>query len=318
MKVKLSQIKVSTTRVRKELNLDRLDELAESIQEAGGVIVPVKLRMNGGLKEIAKAASGGDVEYTTIYGHRRIEACRMAGVEEIEAFIEDVDDDVLLTQALIENVVREDMLPLDVARALKQVKLENEWTNEQVGAKFGMDESTVSRYLAMPQSAARQVFESNPEITHKHLAEAKRGTDDEADVVKVLEKVAEEGLSQRQTRTIAEEYTKAKEFGGAKRAKAQVLDPKYEEIVFSEGPPKPKPKPIRKPPVASPRWSWVQNPNVEKMYSAIQVFGPMLEYMRVNRAEEPADLVAVLKQVRAYLSTTITKIDALLKDIGSV
>ena len=124
MKIKLSEIQPATPRVRKELNLDALDELAESIKETGGVIVPVKLRKNGD-------------GYTTVYGHRRIEAARIAGFKEIEAFIEDVDDSEVLTQALIENVVREDMKSVDIAKALKQVRRGNVLANVRANLQKG-------------------------------------------------------------------------------------------------------------------------------------------------------------------------------------
>jgi len=210
MIVKLSDIKSATPRVRKELNLDRLDELAASIKETGGVIVPVKLRKNG-------------EKYTTVYGHRRIEATRMAGLDEIEAFIADVDDAELLTQALIENVVREDMQPVDVAKALQQIKLENEWTNEQVGVRFGMSGSMVGRFFAMLTPDIKKVVETQAGLSQEHVSSARAGTEDDADAVKVLEKAASEGLSKRQTRTVAEEYTRIKTGYGAKAAK-KVLD----------------------------------------------------------------------------------------------
>ena len=230
MKVKLTEIKAATKRVRKELNLDKLDELAESIKETGGVIVPVKLRSNGD-------------GYTTVYGHRRIEACRMAGLTEVEAFIEDMDDSVLLTQALIENVVREDMAPADVGKAFKQIKLENEWTNDEVGSKFGMSGASVSRYLKLLAPEIKKIEESHPGvITHKHLEEARSGSADDTDAVRVLEKAAIEGLSKRQTRTVAEEYKRMKT-GYGKKAASKVLATPYEKSGLEPYVPTRKPKP---------------------------------------------------------------------------
>jgi ParB family chromosome partitioning protein len=230
MKVKLSDIKSATPRVRKELNLDKLDELAASIKETGGVIVPVKLRKNG-------------EKYTTVYGHRRIEATRMAGLDEIEAFIADVDDAELLTQALIENVVREDMQPIDVAKAFKQIMLENEWSKEQVGARFGMGGDSVFNYLLLLKPKTQEVVESYPDrITHQHVMQARAGTDDPDDMVKVLEKSAKEQLSKRQTRTVAEEYTRIKTDYGTKAAK-KVLDTPFSKSGLPTFTPTPKPTP---------------------------------------------------------------------------
>jgi ParB family chromosome partitioning protein len=221
MKIKLSEIKAATPRVRKELNLDKLDELAESIKETGGVIVPVKVRKNG-------------EGYTTVYGHRRIEATRLAGFDEIEAFIEDVDDDEILTQALIENVVREDMTPIDVAKALKQVQDDTGMSQRQMAAYLGMPSGTIGEYMALLKPAFEKVVERLPgkQVGIGHLREAKAGTEDDADAVKILEKAAEEGLTKKQTRRVADEFTSAKEKIGPERAKKQVLEPKYEDIKF--------------------------------------------------------------------------------------
>jgi len=258
MKVKLTEIKAATPRVRKELNLDKLDELAESIKETGGVIVPVKLRINGGAKEKVNAALGGDAEYTTVYGHRRIEACRMAGLTEVEAFIEDMDDSVLLTQALIENVVREDMAPIDVAKALQQVKLENEWTDDEVGTIFGHSGRWVGKHIEMLKPEFSEVMA--PSLTTDHLTEAKAGTDDDADAVKVLEKAAAEGLSQRQTRTVAEEYKRMKNGYGAKAAN-KVLTTPYERSGLQPFTPVHKPAPVVKP-VGEILFQWVRDQRV--------------------------------------------------------
>lgn len=229
MIVKLSDIKSATPRVRKELNLDKLDELAESIKETGGVIVPVKLRKNG-------------EKYTTVYGHRRIEATRMAGLDEIEAFIADVDDAELLTQALIENVVREDMAALDIGKAFDQIAVETGWTNIEIGQKFGMTGATVGEYRHLTKPQFREVIESQPGLTQKHVTEAKAGTDDDTDAVKVLEKAASEGLSKRQTRTVAEEYKRIKTGYGKKAAK-KVLDTPFSESGLRPYVPTRKPTP---------------------------------------------------------------------------
>ena len=199
MKVKLSNIKSATSRVRKELNLDKLDELAESIRETGGVIVPVKLKANG------------EDGYVTVYGHRRIEACRMAGLAEIEAFIVAVDDEDMLTQALVENVVRDDMTSLDVAKALKQIKDETDWTNKQIGTNFGMSEGTVAEHLALLKPDFRELVENSPgeQVGIGHIREANAGTDNDADAVSVLKKASVEGLSKPQIRKVAEAVSAA-------------------------------------------------------------------------------------------------------------
>ena len=273
MKIKLSEIKSATPRVRKELNLDKLDELAESIKETGGVIVPVKLRKNG-------------EGYTTIYGHRRIEATRMAGLDEIEAFIADVDDAELLTQALIENVVREDMAPLDVAKAFQQIKLENEWTNEQVGTKFGMTEAMVRGYLMLLRPLIKDVAESKPvSIGVRHVKEATAGTDDDTDAVKILEKSAEEGLSARQTRTVAEEYKRIKTGYGTQAAKKVLATPFSKSGLQPFTPTrKPKPPTVTKP-AGTILFQWVRDERVIDAENGLKALSACISAINMSKED---------------------------------
>ena len=313
MKIKLSEIKEGTPRVRKELNLDKLDELADSIKEMDGVIVPIKVRKNGD-------------GYTCIYGHRRIKATRMAGFDEIDAFVEGVDDAEAQIQALIENVVREDMAPLDIAKALQQIKLEHEWTNEQVGSRFGMDERTVRGYLDMLKPAfVDTLSKSEPGSTlgYKHLIEAKAGTDDDADAVKVLEKSAKEGLSRSQTRTVAEEYKRIKTGYGAREAK-KVLTTPFSELGLKKHVPKSRPDSRTRTPVDLPkqkevRFSWIRDINIIRAGDIIQAQGAGLaelnviaEFISVNLTKEPKLLKVVIAKMIDHLQTRIKDIEKLI------
>ena len=314
MKIKLAEIKAATPRVRKELNLDKLDELSDSIKETGGVIVPIKVRKNG-------------KGYTCVYGHRRIEATRMAGLKTIEAFVADVDDAELLTQALIENVVREDMQPIDVAKAFQQIKLENEWTNAQVGARFGMTKESVTGYLGMLKPEVKKTLEKGNarNLTHIHLREAKAGTDDDTSAVAVLEKAAEEGLSTRQTRTVAEEYTETKKEYGPKAAN-QVLKTPYSEMGLKTFVPKSKPdKRTRTPQEIEPKvvvFQWVKDSNIiragnllGRMASDIEDLIGIAVYMKVNKDKETKQLKVVAKSMRRHIDKRIFELERLLGNI---
>ena len=296
MKVALKKIKSATPRVRKELNLDKLDELSESIKETGGVIVPVKLRKNG-------------EGYTAVYGHRRIEATRMAGLDEIEAFIADVDDSELLTQALIENVV----VPIDIAKAFQQIKLENEWTNEQVGTKFGRSEEWIAMHLRLLQDDARRVVEKAPSLTPHHLKAAKAGTDEDTDAIKVLEKAANEGLSELQTRTVAEEYTRIKTGYGNKAAK-KVLSTPYEKSGLEPFTPTRKPKP---PTVTKPAgkilFQWVRDSRVLAAEDGLRAISACVA--DINRSEEDrGGGRMVLKNLLERTQNVLNQIEDVLDD----
>jgi len=302
MKVKLSEIKAATPRVRKELNLDKLDELAESIKETGGVIVPVKLRKNG-------------EGYTTVYGHRRIEACKMAGLTEVDAFIEDMDDAVLLTQALIENVVREDMASLDIAKALHQIKLENKWTQEQVGARFGMGQGLVSDYLNMLTPEIKKAVENiDQSIGVRHVIEARAGTSDDADTVKVLEKAAKETLSPRQTRTVAEEYKRMKNGYGAKAAN-KVLTTPYERSGLQPFTPTHKPTPKVTERTGEILFQWVRDQRVIDAEEGLKAVSACVS--DINRStEDRGGGKAVLKNLIGRTEKVLNQMHEVLDGYG--
>ena len=218
MKIKLSEIKGMTKRVRESQSPEKLDELAESIQETGGVIVPIKVRKNG-------------KGYTIVYGHRRVAAAKMAGLDEIEAIVEDVSEDALLTQALIENVVREDMPDIQIAKALKNIKEETGASNEVIGAKLGHDKIWVGRHLARLDPELELDEVSSKKLPTQHIEQAVAGTGgDKKLAARVLKKAASEDLTQRNTRRMAEVVREANEFGGA-RAVNEVLKQQADEIL---------------------------------------------------------------------------------------
>ena len=206
MRVLLSEIKGSTPRVRQSQSPEKLEELAESIREEG-VIVPVKVRKNG---------SG----YVLVYGHRRVAAAKMAGLKEIEAIVEDVPERKLLTQALIENVVREDMPAIEIAKALQQIITDTGCTQEALATKMGWSRHrTVGEYLDMLAPELGLGFSKkgpSMAIGTLHVKEAKAGTDNLKDAGKVLNYAIEKELSARDTRQVAEVVRHASAFGGDK------------------------------------------------------------------------------------------------------
>ncbi|GAG29508.1 unnamed protein product, partial [marine sediment metagenome] len=209
-------IKSASKRVRQSWDVEKMAELVNSIKEQG-LLVPVKLRPNGG-------------GYDIVFGHRRVGAAREAGLKEIEAMVEGVDDDTAYIQALTENVVREDMMAYEIALALKAIKDATGYTNEQIGKMFGWGESRVASFFTMLKPEIENVIKHLPgEVGERHVRMAKAGTKDDKDAAKVLKKAGEEGLSSTQTRKLAELTTSAREFGGQKAVK-RLLNTPYEDI----------------------------------------------------------------------------------------
>jgi ParB/RepB/Spo0J family partition protein len=179
----------------------RLEELTESMKDAGQV-VPIKVRKNG-------------AGYVLVYGHRRVQAAKAAGHKTIEAWVVDVSDDDLLTQSLIENVIREDMAAVDIAKALRLILDETGATQEALGKKLGWGKSNVSEYLGMldPDLGLDKV--RGRELSKNMVHESKAGTGGDLKLAaRVLQYAAKEELSTRDTRNVAELVSKAYKFQG--------------------------------------------------------------------------------------------------------
>jgi len=211
MKINISEIKASQKPIRTEQDEDKLNELAQSIKEQG-LIVPIKVRPdNGG--------------YEVVYGHRRLEACKRVGFDEIESIIEGVDDTNALTQSLIENVVREDMSDYEIGIALKKEKETRGETNEQVGKRYGFSDDLVRRYLKFASNLGAKDFKH---VTKGHLAEASVGGVSDNDFTNILEKADKENLTERQTRKVAKAVVQAK----TPEAKEALLETPIENPIF--------------------------------------------------------------------------------------
>ncbi len=120
---------------------DRLQELAESIRHQG-VIQPVLVRLSG------------DKEYQLIAGERRWRAAQLAGIEKIPAIVRTVPDEIAIAMALVENIQRENLNPIEEATALRQLVDEFQMTHQQVGESVGRSRTAVSNLLRLLELSA--------------------------------------------------------------------------------------------------------------------------------------------------------------------
>lgn len=160
---------------------------------------------------LTRLQEGKDESLIRALGHRRAEACRRSGHTHIEAVVEGLDDPTALIQGLIENVVREDLGPLDTARALKILQDETGWSTRDMAAQGFMSRGQVSRLLSLLDEseevqqllvtpAGVTIGDTSGAITERHVREARRSGLSETDRVTVLRKAAREGLTAAQTR----------------------------------------------------------------------------------------------------------------------
>jgi ParB family chromosome partitioning protein len=163
----------------------KLDELAKSIR-ANGVVQPVLLRRKG-------------TRFELIAGERRWRAAEMAGLIKIPAVVRNVSDDRVLEIALIENIQREDLNPIEEARAYKKLIETLGLTQETVGERVGRDRSYVTNYLRLlklPEDLQELLQAGRISTGH---ARALLGVDHPDIQRRIARRIIEQGLSVRAT-----------------------------------------------------------------------------------------------------------------------
>jgi ParB family chromosome partitioning protein len=141
--LRLSQLQAGRYQPRTRMDEGSLYELAESIKSQG-VMQPVLVR------PLAGAGPG----YEIIAGERRVRAAKLAGLDEVPVLVKEVADEAAAVMALIENIQREDLNPLEEAQGLQRLVSEFKLTHEQAAAAVGRSRSAASNLLRLLQLAA--------------------------------------------------------------------------------------------------------------------------------------------------------------------
>jgi ParB family chromosome partitioning protein len=183
---------------RVDMRQESLEELANSIR-AQGVVQPIVVRpieMPGALPGAAP------LRYEIIAGERRWRAAQMAGLDSIPAVIRRVPDESAIAMALIENIQRENLNPLEEARALDRLVREFDVTHQQAADAVGRSRAAVSnllRLLELPPEIAELVDRRELEMGH---ARALLGLPQKRQQIEVGQLVAKKGLSVRETEAL--------------------------------------------------------------------------------------------------------------------
>lgn len=195
---------------RSDIRQDTLNDLADSIR-AQGVVQPIVAR--------PLAKNGGNTQrYEIVAGERRWRAAQIAGLAEIPAVIRDVEDDSAIAMALIENIQRENLNPMEEAKALDRLVKEFDLTHQEAAQAVGRSRASVSNLLRLldlsdkvkPMVEARQI-----EMGHARTLLAITDKGQQFDIAR---QVAKKGLSVRATEQLVRKMTSG---GAQKKAPAE-------------------------------------------------------------------------------------------------
>ena len=195
--LKISLVDPKSDQPRKYFDKEALEELADSIRE-NGLLQPILVR------------EYGDGRYQIIAGERRFRACKLAGLTEIPAIILDRDNKSVAQIALIENIQREDLNPIEEAMAYKSLKDEYDMTQEELSERIGKSRSAIAnfiRLLDLPESILAMV--AARELSAGH-ARTLLGVKDPEDMILLAQFAAEQDLSVRQLEEQVKKINKKK------------------------------------------------------------------------------------------------------------
>jgi len=179
LRIKTDSIKSNPYQPRRHIDQGKLEELAETIRQKG-LLQPLVVRVD----------ESGD--YTLIAGERRLLACRIAGIKRVPVIIKSGDPAEL---ALIENIQREDLNPVDEAEALNALMVNHRYTQEELASKIGKARSTIAETLSLnrlPQTI-REACRRSDSFSRRQLVEIAKQETPEA-MLRLFEKAEKDGL----------------------------------------------------------------------------------------------------------------------------
>lgn len=185
----IGQIRPNKNQPRRVFDEHELSELADSIKQ-NGVLQPILVRKVG-------------TDYEIVAGERRYQAAKTAGLKEIPVVIREISDDDVFKLALIENLQRSDLTPLEEARGYKKLIAEKDMTQEELARVLSKSRSAITntiRLLDLPSEVQELVDDGRLSAGH---ARAILAVPSEEGRIRLAQKVVDEHLSVRQTESLA-------------------------------------------------------------------------------------------------------------------
>jgi ParB family chromosome partitioning protein len=193
LEVDIDLLRPNRDQPRTAMDDSKIEELARSIK-SNGIIQPIVVR---------KADPG----YEIIAGERRWRASQRAGLLKVPVVVRDIPEERLLAAALIENIQREDLNPIEEAHAYRRLVDEHQLTQEQIADAVGKDRSSIAnflRLLKLPTEVRSNLSAGSLSMGH---ARALLGLPDETEQLRVAREVVAKNLSVRETETIVKKGT---------------------------------------------------------------------------------------------------------------
>ena len=195
LQVRVEEISFGTLQPRHSMNDAKLNELAASIK-AHGVLLPILLRREKGQLEV-------------VAGERRLRAARIAGLDTVPALVKELSSSQALEVALVENLQREDLNPMEQAEAYLRLQDEFGLTQDEVARRVGRDRSSIAnalRLLKLPRQVQTDLVEGTLSEGH---ARALLGLEHGAAQLKARDEVIRRGLSVRSTEALVRRLKQA-------------------------------------------------------------------------------------------------------------
>ena len=185
LRIPVDMIEPNPFQPRMSFDQEALEELADSIRTLG-LIQPITVR--------AKS----DGRYQIISGERRFRACQLAGMDMVPAYIRDANDQGMLDMAIVENIQREDLDPIEVAMSYQRLIEECSLTQEQMAVRVGKKRASVTNYLRLLKLPAKIQHDLKVGLLSVGHAKVLLGVDDHLLQEYLCDLVIKEGMSVRQ------------------------------------------------------------------------------------------------------------------------
>ena len=214
--IEIDKIEPNPGQPRTQFNKEALQELAISISELG-IIQPITVRKNKG------------PGYTIISGERRFRAAKLAGLESLPAYIRIADDQTMLEMALVENIQREELDPVEIALSYQRLIEECDLTQESMSDRVGKKRSTITNYLRLLRLQPIIQAGLRDKMIGMGHARAIVNIQDEDLQLDLYQQIIEKDLSVRQVEDAVRKL-KEERLGNVPKKSTTSLPPKFIEL----------------------------------------------------------------------------------------